>query len=106
MVEDALEVTEDMLHGHEMGLTKIMHVKVHLLGRVGDVNPSEGEVLESPGQAMVGSWAADNGAPCRRRHWPECQPAWSERGYQGHTWCRWGHRGHACARQQSSGDLQ
>jgi hypothetical protein len=73
VVEGALEVTEDALHGHEMGLTGIMHVEAHLLDRVGDVKPGESEVLESPGQAAVGSRVADRGPHVGRdlgRHHP------------------------------------
>jgi hypothetical protein len=31
MVKGALEVAEDALHSSEMGLTRVMHVKTHLL---------------------------------------------------------------------------
>jgi hypothetical protein len=62
MVENALEVSKDALHGREMGLTGIMYVEEHLLARIGNVGPSEGEVLESPSQAAVGSRVVD-GAP-------------------------------------------
>jgi hypothetical protein len=59
VVEGALEVPKDALRGHEMGLTGVMHVEAHLLDRVGNVGPGEGEVLESPSQATVGSRVAD-----------------------------------------------
>jgi hypothetical protein len=59
VVNSALEVTEDALHGREMGLTGILHVESHLLNHVGDVRPGEDEELESPGQAVVGSWVTD-----------------------------------------------
>jgi hypothetical protein len=36
-------------------------VEAHLLDCLDDVKPSEGEVLESPGQAAVASWVADGG---------------------------------------------
>jgi hypothetical protein len=36
-------------------------VEAHLLDRVGNVGPGEGEVLESPSQAAVGSRVADGG---------------------------------------------
>jgi hypothetical protein len=55
MVNGALEVPKDALHGREMGLTRVVHVEAHLLDRVGNVGPSECEVLESPSQAAVGS---------------------------------------------------
>jgi hypothetical protein len=77
MVEDALEVPKDAFRSHEMGLTGVGHVEAHLLDRVGNVGPGEGEVLESPSQAAVGSRVTDRGPPCRRRPWPECRPTWS-----------------------------
>jgi hypothetical protein len=36
-------------------------VEAHLLDRVGNVEPDEGEVLEGPSQAAVGSQVADGG---------------------------------------------
>jgi hypothetical protein len=39
----------------------LMHVEAHLLDRVGKVGSGEGEVLESPNQATVGSRVADGG---------------------------------------------
>jgi hypothetical protein len=62
MVEGALQIAKYALRDCEMGLTGIVHVEAHLLDRVGDVRPSEGEVLESPSQAAVGIRVA-NGAP-------------------------------------------
>jgi hypothetical protein len=61
VVEGALEIPEDALHSREMGLTGVVHVEAHLLDCVGNVGPGEGEVLESPSQAVVGSWVADGG---------------------------------------------
>jgi hypothetical protein len=61
MLEGALEVAEDALHNNEVGLTGVVHVKAHLLDHVGDVEPGEGEVLESPSQAMVGNRVGDRG---------------------------------------------
>jgi hypothetical protein len=55
VVEGALEVSKDALHGHEMGLTGVMHVEAQLLDRIANVGHAEGEVLESPSQAAVGS---------------------------------------------------
>jgi hypothetical protein len=84
VVEGALEVPEDVLRGCEMGLMGVAHVEAHLLDRVGNVRPGEGEVLESPSQAAVRSQVTD-GAPCWRRPWPKCRRAWSRacsRSYQ------------------------
>jgi hypothetical protein len=55
IVEGALEVAEDPLHNREMGLLRVMHIEAHLLDHVGDVGSSEGEVLEGPDQATIGS---------------------------------------------------
>jgi hypothetical protein len=55
MVKGALEVPKDVLSGCEMGLTGVMHVEAHLPNRVGNVRSGEGEVLDSPSQAAVGS---------------------------------------------------
>jgi hypothetical protein len=59
VVEGALEVPKDALRGREMGLTGVVHVEAHLLDRVGNVRPGEGEVLESPSQVAVGSRVMD-----------------------------------------------
>jgi hypothetical protein len=61
VVEGALEVLKDALRGHEMGLMRVVHVEAHLLDRVGNVGPGEGEALESPSQVAVGSRVADEG---------------------------------------------
>jgi hypothetical protein len=75
VVEGALEVVEDVLRSSEIGLMRVVHVKAHLLDRVGDVRPGEGEVPESPSQTTVGRQVVDN--PCQRSPWLECQPTWS-----------------------------
>jgi hypothetical protein len=61
VVEGALQVLKDVLRGREMGLTRVVHVEAHLLDCVGNVEPSEGEVLESLRQVVVGSWVVDGG---------------------------------------------
>jgi hypothetical protein len=61
VIEGVLEVAKDTLHSSEMRLKRIMQVEAHLLDRLGDVRPSEGEVLESPSQAPVGSQVTDMG---------------------------------------------
>jgi hypothetical protein len=47
VVEGALEVWKDVLHGCVMGLMGVVHVEAHLLDHVDNVGSSEGEVLES-----------------------------------------------------------
>jgi hypothetical protein len=61
VVEGALEVPKDALRGREMGLTGVMHVEAHLLDRIDNVGPGEGEVLESLSHAAVGSRVANGG---------------------------------------------
>jgi hypothetical protein len=61
VVEGALEVPKDALRGCEMGLMGVVHVEAHLLDRVGNVGPGEGEVLESSSPAVIGSRVADGG---------------------------------------------
>jgi hypothetical protein len=60
-IEGALKVAKDTHRNHEMGLTGVLHVVARLLDHVGDVNPGEGEVLESPDQATVSSRVTDGG---------------------------------------------
>jgi hypothetical protein len=61
VVEGALEVPKDALHDREMGLMRVVHVEAHLLDCVGNVEPGEGEVLESPSQVVIGSRVTDGG---------------------------------------------
>jgi hypothetical protein len=61
MVEGALEALKDALHDREMRLMGVVHVEAPLLDCLGNVGPGEGEVLESPSQAAVGSRVADGG---------------------------------------------
>jgi hypothetical protein len=61
VIEGVLEVAKDTLRSSEMRLKRIMQVEAHLLNRLGDIRPSEGEVLESPNQAPVGSQVTDMG---------------------------------------------
>ena len=58
-VEGALKVAKNLLDIGEVGLPWGAHVKAHLLDRVGDVGPGEGEVLESLDEALVGRHVAD-----------------------------------------------
>jgi hypothetical protein len=61
IVEGALEVAENPLCSREMGLPRVVHVEAHLLDRIGDIRPGEGEVLESPGYATVVGRVTDGG---------------------------------------------
>jgi hypothetical protein len=60
VVKGALEVVEDALYSSEIGLMRILHVETHLLDCL-DVRPGEGVILESLGQASVGSRGTDRG---------------------------------------------
>jgi hypothetical protein len=42
-----LKLAQDALHGHQMGLLRVMHVQTDLLHSVGDVRSCECQVLES-----------------------------------------------------------
>jgi hypothetical protein len=43
------------------GSRGVVHVEAHLLDRIGNVGPFEGEVLESTSQVVVGSRVTDGG---------------------------------------------
>jgi hypothetical protein len=61
MVEGDTEVAKNPLHSSEVRLPWGVHVKAHLLDGVGNIGPSEVEVLESPNKALVGHHVADRG---------------------------------------------
>jgi hypothetical protein len=61
IAEGALEVSKDVLRGYEMGLSRVVHVEAHMLDRISNVGPREGEVLESPCQTAVGNRVTDRG---------------------------------------------
>jgi hypothetical protein len=54
-------VPKDTLHCREMGLMRVVHVEAQLLNHVGNIGPGEGEILESPSQAAVGSQVTGRG---------------------------------------------
>jgi hypothetical protein len=72
-VDGATQVPQDALHRGEMRLPRVMHVEAHLLDGVGDVRPSEDEVLQGPNKASVASRIGDRGARsgdlALRVHW-------------------------------------
>jgi hypothetical protein len=47
------------------GSRGVVHVEAHLLDRVGNVGPGEGEILESPSQTVIGNRVADGGLHVR-----------------------------------------
>jgi hypothetical protein len=52
-VKGATQVPQDPLHRDEVRLQRVVHVEADLLDDVGDVWPSEDEVLQCPGKASV-----------------------------------------------------
>jgi hypothetical protein len=42
---------QNVLHGSEVGLPSIMHMKADLLDGVGDIGAGERQVLEAPSEA-------------------------------------------------------
>lgn len=48
-----MEAAKNPLGGGEMGLPQGVHVKAHLIDRVSDVRPSEGEVLFCSGMLQI-----------------------------------------------------
>jgi hypothetical protein len=56
-----MKVLEHLHHNTQVRLSWIMHVETHLLGSIGDARSSEGEVLEHPYKALVGSEVIDQG---------------------------------------------
>jgi hypothetical protein len=60
-----LEVAKDAFRSSEIRFTRIVHVETHLLDCVGDVRLGEGDILESPSQAAVGSRVTDRGTHVR-----------------------------------------
>jgi hypothetical protein len=53
VVDRAAEVAEEALESSEVRLPWIMHVKTDLLNCIGDVQPSESEVLKSTSKTPV-----------------------------------------------------
>jgi hypothetical protein len=45
VVYSALEVAEEALESHEVGLPGVVHIETDMLHDIGDVWPGEGEVL-------------------------------------------------------------
>jgi hypothetical protein len=52
VVQRPLKVAQDALYGHQMGLPRVVHSQTYLLHGVGDVRTCEGQVLESPCNAL------------------------------------------------------
>jgi len=61
-VKSALDVAENALQSSQTRFPRIMHMKANLLDGVGDVRPSEGQVLEStsktPKLRGINNWGA------------------------------------------------
>jgi hypothetical protein len=61
-VKSAPQVPQNPLQRGEMRLSRVVHVKAHLLDGVGDVGPGEEEVLKGPGKTPVAGWIGNRGA--------------------------------------------
>jgi hypothetical protein len=59
VVDGAPEVAEEVLESREVGLLGIVHMETDLLHGVGDVQPSEGEVLKGTGKTPVAGVVRD-----------------------------------------------
>ena len=55
MTEGTLKVAKDPLGSDKVSFSRTMHMEAHLLDSIGNVNPSEGEVLEGAHKAAVSS---------------------------------------------------
>jgi hypothetical protein len=53
VVDGAPELAEEALESREVGLSGVVHMETDLLHGVGDVRPSEGEVLKGTGKTPV-----------------------------------------------------
>ena len=52
-VNSALEILQDALHGTEVRLPCVMHVKIDLLNGISNIQVSESEILEGPSYAAI-----------------------------------------------------
>ena len=52
-IQSSLEIPQDVLHGAEVGLPRVMHVKTDLLNGIGNIWAGESEILEGPSYAVI-----------------------------------------------------
>jgi len=52
-VNSALEILQDALHGAEVRLPRVMHVKTDLPNGISNIRASESEILEGPSYAAI-----------------------------------------------------
>jgi hypothetical protein len=52
IIQRPLEVVQDALHDHQMRLSGVVHVQINLLYVIGDVGPSERQVLQGACDAL------------------------------------------------------
>lgn len=52
-IQSALEIPQDELHGAEVRLPWVMHVKTNLLNGIGNIRTGESEILEGPSYAAI-----------------------------------------------------
>ena len=53
IVNSSLEILQDALHGAEVRLPRVMHVKTDLLNGISNIRASESEILEGPSYAAI-----------------------------------------------------
>ena len=52
-IQSTLNIAQDALHGGEVWLSRVMHVKTDLLDGVGNIRTREGEVLKGASNAAI-----------------------------------------------------
>jgi len=50
-IHGTLHIAQDVLHGSEVWLSRIMHVKTDMLNNISNVRAREGEILQGVGNA-------------------------------------------------------
>jgi hypothetical protein len=68
-----MKVVKNSLESSEVGLPWGVHVRAHMLDRVGDVGPDEDEVLESLDEDLIGYHITNQGTVFIRELSLECQ---------------------------------
>jgi hypothetical protein len=64
-VQGSLNIAQDALHGGEMRLLRIMHMKTDLLYCIGNIRTSEGEILKSTCYTAESCWVSHRNTICR-----------------------------------------
>jgi hypothetical protein len=86
VVDGAPEVAEEALESREVGLLGIVHMETDLLHDVGDVRPSEGEVLKGTDKTPVAGRVATESPVASESL--ACVSTRVEQGFQSLIWAR------------------